>query len=229
MLRPLTFCACLCAAAMAQANPTIEENWNTYPVDGATASEIHGQMHGRGPDGYWAYADWNVEWSDACDVHVTINYQMPRHENPEVMDEKLRLSWERMIKVLGGHEEQHGKHGIAAAEEIAEADCEGANAIISKWAEADRQYDEDTDHGLTEGVFFPDEADPNARKVSAGGQGEDLPLQSETKAQPQTCENAGGNAEENFPLCGSDLSLSSDQRQEGLTTDKTTGGRSENR
>ena len=229
MLRTFLIFASLAFAAPAFANPTIEENWNTYPIDGATAVEIHGQLYDRGPNGFWAYADWRVNWSSSCDVHVRINYLMPSHEQPHVMDEPTRQSWERMIKVLGQHEANHGHHGISAAKEIVTANCEGADAIIEKWVAIDRKYDEDTNHGLTEGVFFPDEADPNIAKTSTGGPGDGPPPEAIDEKQSENCANGGGNAEENFPLCGSEQSLSSEQRQEGLTLEQTSGDRSESR
>ncbi|MEQ8897826.1 MAG: DUF922 domain-containing protein [Roseovarius sp.] len=162
----------LAASQPALANPVIKENWETYPVDATTAPDILRQMEERGPDGFWAYARWYVRWSERCEVRLRIEYTMPRHVNPALMDEPLRLSWEKMIKALGQHEEQHGAHGVAAARELVEAECRDGNAIIERWSEQDRIYDRETDHGRFEGVIFPHPEAVAGQRVSGGGPGD---------------------------------------------------------
>lgn len=167
--------AALLGSAPALANPTIMESRETYPIDGTSATEILQQMETRGPEGYWAYAEWYVRWNAACEVRLRIEYMMPRHVNPALMDEPLRLSWERMIEALGRHEEQHGAHGVGAAEELVAKDCRDGNAIIARWSEKDRIYDRETDHGRFEGVIFPHPEAVPGPKVSGGGPGEPAP------------------------------------------------------
>ncbi|KZY32925.1 hypothetical protein A3731_21360 [Roseovarius sp. HI0049] len=167
-----TFALVLAASPSALANPVIKENWETYPVDATTAPEILRQMGERGPDGFWAYARWYVRWSENCEVRLRIEYTMPRHVNPALMDEPLRLSWEKMIEALGKHEEQHGAHGVGAARELVTAECRDGNAIVDRWAEQDRIYDRETDHGRFEGVVFPHSESVAGPKVSGGGPGD---------------------------------------------------------
>ncbi|MEQ9243136.1 DUF922 domain-containing protein [Roseovarius indicus] len=169
VLFPILALVGVLVAVPALANPTIKENWETYPVDGTTADDILVQMQQRGPEGYWAYARWYVRWSADCQVRLRINYTMPRHVNPALLDEKLRLSWEKMLKALGKHEEQHGAHGVNAARELVEKECRDGNAIVDRWAEQDKIYDRETDHGRFEGVVFPHPEAVEGAKVSGGG------------------------------------------------------------
>lgn len=172
VIRRLVLQAALVAglgAGAAFANPTIKETWETYPVDGTTADEILTQMQERGPDGFWAYARWYVRWSGDCEVRLRINYTMPRHVNAALLDEPLRQSWEKMLEALGKHEEQHGAHGVGAANELVEKDCRDGNAIVDRWAEQDKIYDRETDHGRFEGVVFPHPEAVEGAKVSGGG------------------------------------------------------------
>lgn len=157
------------AALPALAGPTIEENWETYPVDGTTIEEILAQMAERGPEGYWGHAKWHVRWTGSCEVRLRIDYRMPRHVNPELLDERVRGSWEGMIEALGRHERQHGAHGVGAAEELVGKACRDGKAIVEKWVEQDRAYDRETDHGRFEGVVFPDAAAMEGPLVSGGG------------------------------------------------------------
>ncbi|WP_422030057.1 DUF922 domain-containing protein [Roseovarius sp.] len=164
--------AILVGSLPAFANPTIKEDWETYPVDATTAPEILRQMEERGPDGYWAYARWYVRWSEACEVRLRIEYTMPRHVNPALLDEPLRLSWEKMVVALGKHEAQHGAHGVGAANELVDAECHDADAIVARWSEQDRIYDRETDHGRFEGVIFPHPEALAGPKISGGGPGD---------------------------------------------------------
>ncbi|MEQ8291983.1 MAG: DUF922 domain-containing protein [Roseovarius sp.] len=164
--------AILAGSLPALANPTIKESWESYPVDGTSAAEILFQMAIRGPEGYWAYAQWYVRWSGTCEVRVRIEYMMPRHVNPALLDEPLRLSWEKMVGALRRHEAQHGAHEVGAAKELVATDCRDGNAIVARWSEKDRIYDRETDHGRFEGVIFPHPGAVAGPKVSGGGPGE---------------------------------------------------------
>jgi len=129
-----------------------------------------------------AYARWDVQWyykynrgSDHCSIaavttKVRIAYYMPKWVNPAGADQNTRLKWEGFAKALATHEEGHGEHGILAAREIEEfilqlppqKTCgelsllcdELAKSIIQKYREQDVKYDEETNHGLTQGVVF---------------------------------------------------------------------------
>lgn len=142
-------------AGAASAKPSVKEKWAGYRVDATTANQILAQMNQRGPNGYWAYTSWYVRWTGNCQVSVEINYTMPKHVNEAALPANLRARWEAMVNALVAHERKHGQHGINAANEIAAAGCKNGDAIIRKWANADKVLDQRTTHGKTEGVVFP--------------------------------------------------------------------------
>lgn len=145
-----------CAVAgPASAKPSVKEKWAAYRVDGTTASQILAQMQQRGPNGYWAYTNWYVRWTGSCQVSVEISYTVPKHMNEAALPANLRTRWQAMYNALVAHERKHGQHGINAANEIAAAGCTNGDAIIKKWANADKVLDQRTTHGKTEGVVFP--------------------------------------------------------------------------
>lgn len=190
---PACLAASLLVVQQAIAEPIIEENWQTYPVEATTAEEILQQMQARGPNGFWAYTSWYVRWSADCDVRLQIDYTMPRHTAPHKLDELLRNDWEAMLMALGQHEEKHGAHGVGAARELVEASCRDGDAIVARWAEKDRILDLETDHGRSEGVLFPSRSEPGTLDAAGGGEG-DAPTE-------QPCSSGGGNGTEHFPLC----------------------------
>jgi predicted secreted Zn-dependent protease len=85
-------------------------------------------------------------------VDLEVTYTLPRHSNLRELPAGIRRDWSKMRAALKAHEEQHGAHGIAAAHEIADADCAEAKAIIRKYNLADLRLDRMTQHGLTQGV-----------------------------------------------------------------------------
>ena len=70
------------------------------------------------------------------------------------MDPALRKRWNAMLAALKRHEENHGKNGILAAQEIEKTKCANGDAVIKKWNKADTAYDKRTKHGKTEGVVL---------------------------------------------------------------------------
>jgi len=146
--------ACLGWVAPAAAEITVREAVVYYDVDAVTLSDLRAQMKTRGPRGYWGYARWNVKADRDCDVTLRVTYTLPRHVAPDGMADLDRAKWEAMIAVLEQHERNHGAHGLAAAKEVKAANCVGTWRIIRKWAEQDRIYDRQTDHGRKEGVVL---------------------------------------------------------------------------
>ncbi len=145
---------CLLTGAFAFAEPTIKVIERPYKVSATTAQGLVAQMSVGGPIGFWAFTRTSVAWRGQCEVRVKIRYSMPVHSNPEQMSPELRRKWNRMIKAMRRHEEQHGRHAINAAREIEGANCVNGNAILRKWRGQDKAYDARTDHGKTEGVFL---------------------------------------------------------------------------
>lgn len=146
---------CVLIAGQARANPTMNEYWSTYPVDGVTARQILNQMGQRGPNGFWAYTSWYVRWTGDCKVSLEISYTMPKHINEAALPADLRARWTAMVAALAAHERKHGQHGVNAANEVFANGCRNGVAITNKWAEQDRALDRRTNHGASEGVVFP--------------------------------------------------------------------------
>lgn len=144
--------ACLWAGPPALANPTIEIVERPYNVDATTIAGLRRQMSTRGPVGYWAYTRGHVVWRGHCEVTVRVRYSLPQHTRPEAMPADVRAKWDRMLKAMRAHEEQHGQHSINAGREIKAAGCRNGLAILRKWRAQDRAYDARTGHGKTEGV-----------------------------------------------------------------------------
>jgi predicted secreted Zn-dependent protease len=132
----------------------LDETIVTYEVSELTADDLVVEMQAVGPHNYWAYTEWFVNWSAECDVSVSVIYTLPEHTAPEDMSADMQESWDAMLEALTSHEYQHGQHGIDAAEEIEAAGCENAHDIIAVWAQADKDFDAETNHGLNEGVGF---------------------------------------------------------------------------
>ena len=152
LFRPL-LCLLLCPSFPAIA-VEIDETIVTYEVSEPTADGLVAEMQSVGPHNYWAYTEWFVNWSAACEVSVSVVYTLPEHSDPDAMTDDMQERWDDMLAALTAHEYQHGQHGIDAALEIEEAECENAHQIIDVWAQADKDFDAETDHGLTEGVHF---------------------------------------------------------------------------
>ncbi|WP_245706522.1 DUF922 domain-containing protein [Ruegeria marina] len=145
----------LSIAAMAvEAKPQVSIEHKTYSVDATTAKDLVRQMDQRGPNEFWAYTDWYVNWTGSCDLSVRITYTMPKHKNEAKLDPALRKSWKSFTDALKKHEEKHGAHGIQAAREIEETNCADGNAVIKKWSNQDNVLDKRTDHGKKEGVVL---------------------------------------------------------------------------
>lgn len=143
------------AAAPARADEP-EIRIHTYSICGATAAELRAQMAANDPEGWWAYTQWYVRWTGDCQVSLSIDYTMPTWEDENEAPAELQAAWNRMIDRLWLHEQGHGRHGLEAAKEIIQSGCEGnPRDITDKWAEQDRVYDRETNHGVRQGVSLP--------------------------------------------------------------------------
>ena len=152
MIRIFLIVLTLVAAAPAVAAPQMTERLIHYPVSGSNLGELRREMAQNGPEGFWGYTRWWIEWSNRCKVTLTITITMPRLEQPERLSPRDLGIWQRMEAALYAHERLHAAHGIAAAREIHEANCRNARAIINRWAEQDRILDQTTRNGRTQGV-----------------------------------------------------------------------------
>ena len=152
MIRIFLVILTLVAATPAVAAPQMTESLIHYPVSGDNLGELRREMEQNGPNGFWGYTRWWIEWSKRCEVTLTTTITMPRLEQPERLSARDLVIWQRMEAALYAHERLHAAHGIAAAREIHQAGCRNARAIINKWARQDRILDRTTRHGRTQGV-----------------------------------------------------------------------------
>ena len=137
----------------AQSATTVHTGY--YSITGTTVDELIAQMKSRGPHDGWAYTHWSVHWSGNCRVTLRIDYTSPRWTNESDAPASLQQSWDTMVGRLHVHENGHAQHGRKAASEIGRSGCRNPMSIIRKWAEQDKIYDAQTNHGRKQGVSLP--------------------------------------------------------------------------
>lgn len=141
--------------SVAEAKPKITVTTEYYTVTGSTIEELRKQMTEKGPNGFWGYAEWRVNWSSTCQVHLRITYTYPRWANRDKASPKLRSRWDKYIANLITHEKRHGTHGRNAAAEIDRTRCnKDPVGIARRWSKQDEIYDKETNHGATQGAAF---------------------------------------------------------------------------
>lgn len=136
------------------AKPKVTQMVRHYTVSATTIAGLKQEMRQRGPNGFWAFTEWYVRWTGSCRLSVEVTYTMPKHANPGAMPAAVRQKWDAMLRALTAHEENHGRHGIMAAQEIEADGCRNGDAIIRKYNARDKNYDKKTRHGMTEGVVL---------------------------------------------------------------------------
>ena len=125
----------LLGAATLAAEPAVNIQLHTYPVNGATLGEIRSSMtannpmHARGLR-YDAYIVWRVDWrflaehdGRACRVsrvttNVDIHYTFPRLQPDRRRSARVAEQWKRFTKALAIHELGHKEFAIGAAEAL---------------------------------------------------------------------------------------------------------------
>jgi predicted secreted Zn-dependent protease len=142
----------LTLAGTAQATPKVTQQTKTYNIAATSIAGLASEMKAKGPRGYWAYTAWTVRWSGDCRLSVHVDYIFPRHTRPNAMPADVRRKYDAMLKALTAHEQQHGKHGVMAAQEIEKAGCKGGDAIIRKYNAIDVDFDKRTNHGINQGA-----------------------------------------------------------------------------
>ena len=155
-LRPtLSLLIVLFAAIPAAADPDVTESTITYDVDGETVEDIRAAMTANSPESYWGYTKWYVSWTAQCEVSVKITYTFPNWTDHDDADEELQQYWDTFIANLELHEQGHGNNGRSAGAEIEATGCvEDPYGIIEKWGGQDKVYDDETEHGTTQGAVF---------------------------------------------------------------------------
>jgi predicted secreted Zn-dependent protease len=138
----------------AHAKPKVTETIKTYAVSATSVAGLVQEMNEKGPKGFWAFTEWYVRWTGDCKLSVTVDITLPKHKNPAKMPAEVRTKFDAMLAALTEHERQHGRHGIAAAQEIEAAGCAGGDAILKKYNAIDVKFDKTTDHGRKKGVVL---------------------------------------------------------------------------
>ena len=125
---------------------------------------------------------WNVNWrfnnvldDNGCRItqaQVTLDIRMtlPEWKDRAAAKPKLQQRWDHYYRALVAHEEGHARFGRQAAQGIqallptlSAADCHTLNrlandkamGVINRYAEQERAYDRDTNHGMNDGAIFP--------------------------------------------------------------------------
>jgi predicted secreted Zn-dependent protease len=135
-------------------------------------------------DSAFALTTWSIRWTyrfvDAvgggcgltgAEVIVEVDVLIPSWTPPATADATTVDRWGRFINALEVHERGHVQNGLDRAGEIAvalstiepEATCPAledaadaaTGAIIKKGNDFDRTYDDQTNHGATQGAVFP--------------------------------------------------------------------------
>lgn len=125
------------------------------------------------------YVDWTYDWvtlpGGRCaignlDVRVDIHTTLPTWKLPSTADAQVIAGWRRFTEALLIHERGHAQNGLDRAAEIASAmagidpelTCSAlessadaaAAAILAEGRRWDVLYDDETDHGATQGAIF---------------------------------------------------------------------------
>jgi predicted secreted Zn-dependent protease len=130
-----------------------------------------------------ALTQWTVRWNfhfrqmgpscvlEALKTDLEITYQLPRWTDRESAPQDLIRKWDRYYAALKRHEDGHAAIGRRAAEEIDRelrkivqpGGCNNfsntvntaANRILDLYKQEEKDYDDNTSHGRTQGAIFP--------------------------------------------------------------------------
>ena len=125
-------------------------------------------------------------------ITLTVRVTMPEWERPATAPAELVAAWEDYERALRLHEEGHRDWAIRGARELLsrlrsfktetcafmERDARGlADGIIERFSRQNREYDEETDHGRTQGAVWaagagsPTAPDPEAELSPSASRG----------------------------------------------------------
>jgi predicted secreted Zn-dependent protease len=152
-----------------------------YDVEGDSYEALARSLNSRGPSGFHGLSAWQVRYAytarreaDRCRVETlafTIDGEvlLPRWRDGERAPADLRRHWERYLAALERHEAGHLQHAdelVAAARQrmlaLGSHACDSLQGamqtaydqVARALADRDRQYDERTGHGATQGARF---------------------------------------------------------------------------
>jgi predicted secreted Zn-dependent protease len=164
-------------------NPNIILEEKYYQIYGNTPEELRQQMNQFGPNNFDGYTQWNITWNynyqkqnNQCritwaKVDTKIIITLPFWQPPSNVSPPLETRWNHYIDSLSFHENTHKNHGISASHDIlnnlnkfpAYPSCNeleqeanlASHNIIKQYNQKDLLYDQQTNHGATEGAIFP--------------------------------------------------------------------------
>ena len=152
-----------------------------YDVDGNGYQTLLESLRRNSPTGYHGFASWRVNYrydfareGNLCritSIRFTLDGEimLPRWRPSTPPDAELVRRWERYLAALQRHEQGHVQHGEelvvtarqrilangAQACEALEARTQGSFArVLEAMQGRDREYDERTGHGATQGARF---------------------------------------------------------------------------
>lgn len=150
-----------------------------YDVSGSTQWEIRDQLNTLASvdeNGFRgdALTSWKIRWTwdgygtEACDLSsVTATYdievRLPRWTPPQDASPELVTKWNTYVLALLEHEKVHVDNVVDylpyLIKTIRGATCntaeDRAQEVLAELRSADLKYDEETNHGATQGAIFP--------------------------------------------------------------------------
>lgn len=156
-------------------NATIE--W--YDIQGSTSAELRQQVDTYGPvddngERWEAMTYWEISWnwpgygSADCNLsQATVSYEntviLPRWNPPPEAAPQLIERWNAYLPALARHEQNHVEIVLAHYQEvlsaIQSADCltadSAARAAFEEIRRLQNEYDDASQHGANEGIYFP--------------------------------------------------------------------------
>lgn len=161
-----------------------------YLVQGETLAELSASMKAHRPHAHNAFTEWYIDWNYSFDIsadkwklrdfdlRVQVRYTMPQWSPPDGVDPEVVAEWERFLKAVVFHEQGHAEIGLRCASEIREvigfttwqgkdraevkakidAKCQ---SILKRFRASEVAYDEDTDHGRTQGARLESKSSDN--------------------------------------------------------------------
>lgn len=147
--------AAVSAGAVVAQEIDVDVTYETYQLSADTLRDLWEEVEAEGPNGFAAWTSWYVNWSAECELSVTATIILPELASDAFLSDVEALEFERMVNALHSHELGHVQMGVGFAEDVQAAGCQGdTDAIHADWLAAERAYDEDTNHGQTQGAWL---------------------------------------------------------------------------
>ncbi len=161
-----------------RAFPNTTITW--YDVPGTDTRAIHDYMRAHGATDPHdqsvgeGWTQWHLKWrypvtpagcdTAAVQVRFSADVTLPRFVDFDRMDAAHQAGWDRYLNALIVHESGHIRHAYQHVDDVAAAmrgrNCGDVNAAaqaaVDTLGQYDAAYDQETHHGQTQGVRYPD-------------------------------------------------------------------------